>query len=130
MATGFLTSSVLKSQVSRRARRQLTICSSRGGINTVKICGIHTPEDARMVVEEAKNLLPEELSLMLGMIMWPGSKRHVPIDVASEIACVAKEAEIPSVGVFVDEDASTMTAARDGAGSKELKDSSSKDVLY
>ncbi|KAJ8908999.1 hypothetical protein NDN08_005698 [Rhodosorus marinus] len=116
MTIAFLTPVVLKSKVSPRARRHLTMSSSRGGVNTVKICGMHTPEDARMVVEEARNLLPEDVSLMLGMIMWPGSKRYVSTDVASKIACIAKDAGIPSVGVFVDEDANTMIAARDAAG--------------
>ncbi len=60
----------------------------------VKICGITREEDARLAVQN--NVWA------IGMIMWPASPRHVPLQQAAEIADSArKSTEI--AGVFVDQ---------------------------
>ena len=48
---------------------------------------------------------------MLGMIMWPNTKRAVSQKVAQDIAAVAADHGIQSVGVFVDESASQIEDA-------------------
>lgn len=41
---------------------------------------------------------------MIGLILWPKSKRSVDLANAKEIAAATKEAGAVPVGVFVDED--------------------------
>ena len=48
---------------------------------------------------------------MLGMIMWQKAKRAVSTSVAKDIASVAEDYGIKSVGVFVDEDAEQIQDA-------------------
>lgn len=48
---------------------------------------------------------------MLGMIMWQKAKRAVSTSVAKDIASVAEDYGIKSVGVFVDEDAQQIQDA-------------------
>lgn len=45
-----------------------------------------------------------------GMIMWQKAKRAVSADTARAIAAVARGAGAKAVGVFVDEDAATISA--------------------
>jgi phosphoribosylanthranilate isomerase len=47
------------------------------------------------------------------MILWPNSKRSVPLSEAKEISRVAKSYGAESVGVFVDDDNSTILRSSD-----------------
>jgi phosphoribosylanthranilate isomerase len=58
----------------------------------VKICGITRPEDALLCVEAGVDAL--------GFNFWPGSKRHVQVELAREIAA-ALPSGVLRVGVFV-----------------------------
>lgn len=74
----------------------------------VKMCGITCPRDAELAAEAGANLL--------GMIMWPHSKRSVSLEVAKEISKVARECGAEPVGVFVDDDLNTIVQAADISG--------------
>lgn len=72
------------------------------------MCGITCPRDAELAAEAGANLL--------GMIMWPHSKRSVSLEVAKEISKVARECGAEPVGVFVDDDLNTIVQAADISG--------------
>jgi len=69
------------------------------------MCGITSAIDAEMAVMAGAKLI--------GMILWPNSKRSVPLSEAKEISRVAKSYGAESVGVFVDDDNSTILRASD-----------------
>jgi len=71
----------------------------------VKMCGITSAIDAEMAVKAGAKLI--------GMILWPNSKRSVPLSEAKEISRVAKSYGAESVGVFVDDDNSTILRSSD-----------------
>ena len=79
--------------------------AGRGAVHTpkVKICGITTVNDAKLAAEAGAD--------MLGMIMWQKTKRAVSEAVAKDIASVAADYGIQSVGVFVDESAQQIEDA-------------------
>ncbi|CAN6163925.1 unnamed protein product [Urochloa humidicola] len=66
----------------------------------VKMCGITSARDAAMAVQVGAKLI--------GMILWPNSKRSVPLSEAKEISRVAKSYGAEPVGVFVDDDEETI----------------------
>lgn len=67
----------------------------------MKICGITNPEDAQHAVNSGADLL--------GMIMWQKAKRAVSAETARAIAEVARQGGAKAVGVFVDEDAASIS---------------------
>jgi len=70
----------------------------------VKICGIRSPEEGRMVVELGADAV--------GLVFYPASSRYVSPERASEI-CAAIPPFVARVGVFVDENPETVaTLAR------------------
>lgn len=73
----------------------------------VKMCGVTSAKDAEMAAQAGANLI--------GMILWPKSKRSVSLLVAKEISKVAREWGAEPVGVFVDDDANTILQASDAS---------------
>uniref|UniRef100_A0A0A9GCN8 phosphoribosylanthranilate isomerase n=1 Tax=Arundo donax TaxID=35708 RepID=A0A0A9GCN8_ARUDO len=71
----------------------------------VKMCGITSARDAETAAEAGAKLI--------GMILWPNSKRSVPLSEAKEISRVAKSYGAEPVGVFVDDDEDTILRASD-----------------
>jgi phosphoribosylanthranilate isomerase len=61
---------------------------------TVKICGVTTPEDARLAVELGASAI--------GMVFWPRSPRYVEAARAREIVA-SLPPFVAAVGVFVDQ---------------------------
>jgi len=71
----------------------------------VKMCGITSARDAAIASKAGAKLI--------GMILWPNSKRSVPLSEAKEISRVAKSYGAEPVGVFVDDDEETILRASD-----------------
>ncbi|KAG1367755.1 putative 60S ribosomal protein L37-1 [Cocos nucifera] len=69
------------------------------------MCGVTSAKDAEMAAQAGANLI--------GMILWPGSKRSVSLLVAKEITKAARACGAEPVGVFVDDDANTILQTSD-----------------
>lgn len=72
-------------------------------LSTVKVCGLVSAADAQLTTTIARALLPPQVELLLGTIVWPRSKRSVSATEARSIARVAHDAGAIPVAVFVDE---------------------------
>lgn len=77
-------------------------------LQAVKICAVTSPSDAELVISTARKYLPVHTDLLVGMILWPHSRRSISLRTATEIAAVAHDAGATPVAVFVDEDAQTI----------------------
>ena len=71
----------------------------------VKICGVTRQGDAMDVASAGADYL--------GLNLWPGSRRHVDVERAAELAAAARAVRpsIAVVGVFVDADLATIVDA-------------------
>ncbi|OAY80564.1 N-(5'-phosphoribosyl)anthranilate isomerase 1, chloroplastic, partial [Ananas comosus] len=89
----------------------------------VKMCGITSARDAEIAAEAGANLI--------GMILWPKSKRSVSLSVAKEISKVARDFGSEPVGVFVDDDIDTILRASDASNIEfiQLHGDGSRDSL-
>ncbi|XP_078177291.1 N-(5'-phosphoribosyl)anthranilate isomerase 1, chloroplastic-like [Carex rostrata] len=74
----------------------------------VKMCGITSARDAETAARAGASLI--------GMILWPKSKRSVSLEAAKEISKVARECGAEPVGVFVDDDLDTILRVADASG--------------
>jgi phosphoribosylanthranilate isomerase len=74
----------------------------------VKMCGITSARDAETAARAGASLI--------GMILWPKSKRSVSLEVAKEISRVARECGAEPVGVFVDDNLDTILRFADASG--------------
>lgn len=74
----------------------------------VKMCGITSARDAETAARAGASLI--------GMILWPKSKRSVSLEAAKEISKVAREWGAEPVGVFVDDDLDTILRVADASG--------------
>lgn len=66
----------------------------------IKVCGVMSPADAQHASKEGANLI--------GMILWPPAKRALTVEQAKDVATAARSCGAEPIGVFVDEDASTI----------------------
>lgn len=89
----------------------------------VKMCGITSAKDAEIAAKAGAKLI--------GMILWPNSKRSVPLSEAKEISRVAKSYGAEPVGVFVDDDTETILRASDSCDLEliQLHGDSSRELL-
>lgn len=75
-------------------------------MTAVKICGITRLEDAQAAADAGASFI--------GLVLWPGSPRHVELDQAAAIIAKLPKTVLP-VGVFVDPSAAEIdTAAKAG----------------
>ncbi|KAL6876476.1 hypothetical protein ACP4OV_013048 [Aristida adscensionis] len=89
----------------------------------VKMCGITSAKDAEMAARAGAKLI--------GMILWPNSKRSVLLSEAKEISRVAKSYGAEPVGVFVDDDEETILRVSDSCNLEliQLHGDSSRELL-
>ncbi|KAI4965148.1 hypothetical protein ZWY2020_057380, partial [Hordeum vulgare] len=94
---------------SKRAGASISLTSSAEGAERnepiVKMCGITSARDAEFAAKAGAKLI--------GMILWPKSKRSVQLAEAKEISRVAKSYGAEAVGVFVDDDEETILRVSD-----------------
>lgn len=75
------------------------------------MCGIVSEHDAIMTTRIFREEMPDQVKLMLGMIVWPGSKRSVSRSTARAITKVALGSSATPIGVFVDESSDEIACA-------------------
>ncbi|KAG1661001.1 hypothetical protein FOA52_007166 [Chlamydomonas sp. UWO 241] len=96
--------------IARPARQRMMMAAvSRSGASTqIKICGVTNADDAAAAADAGADFV--------GMIMWQKAKRGVSDDASAAIAQAASSRGALPVGVFVDEDASTINRRCAAAG--------------
>ncbi|MCL7051883.1 hypothetical protein MKW94_013002, partial [Papaver nudicaule] len=102
-STNRLRFSTIRSGLSEYASVSSVQENCRRDLPLVKMCGITSARDAAIAAKAGANLI--------GMIIWPKSKRSVSLSVAKEISKIAKSYGAEAVGVFVDDDANTILRA-------------------
>lgn len=83
---------------------------SNSSLKAVKVCAVVSQKDAQMIVSMAKKLLPADVQLLVGMILWPNSRRSVDLRTAAQISRIAVKSGALPVAVFVDETVETMNS--------------------
>lgn len=69
----------------------------------IKICGLTHAEHVAAAVEADADLI--------GLVLWPGSPRHVSLDDAVDLASIARLGGLETVALVVDPDDALVTAA-------------------
>lgn len=82
-----------------------------GDLQAVKICAVTSAADAALVCKVSRRVLPDDTRLLLGMILWPHSRRSVDKQTARAISAIARGAGATPVAVFVDEDEEAIRRA-------------------
>jgi len=82
--------------------------SAARDLQVVKVCGVVTANDAKLVATMCREILPVHTELLVGMILWPRSRRSVTPDVARSIADMTLRLGAKPVAVFVDETVEEM----------------------
>lgn len=73
-------------------------------LRALKVCAVTSPADAELIASIGLELLPVHTDLLIGMILWPKSRRSISISCAREIVSIAHSFGATPVAVFVDED--------------------------
>ncbi|KAF8730787.1 hypothetical protein HU200_016650 [Digitaria exilis] len=117
-------------KMARYARQQTTVAAPLSSTledvkrtePIVKMCGITSAKDAETAAKAGAKLIG---------ILWPNSKRSVPLSGAKEISRVAKSYAAEPVGVFVDDDIETILRASDSCDLEliQLHGDSSRELL-
>lgn len=76
--------------------------------SVIKVCGVTSPEDAKLAASGGANLI--------GMIMWPKAGRSVSLETARAIALETRQHGSEAVGVFVDESAEKIASICEAVG--------------
>ncbi|CAN8063774.1 unnamed protein product [Agarophyton chilense] len=84
------------------------LSSPTPSLKAVKVCAVVCPKDAEMIVAAAKEVLPANIELLIGMILWPNSRRSINKTTAYQISTVAARLGAQPVAVFVDETVKQM----------------------
>lgn len=71
------------------------------------MCGITSARDAAMAADAGADLI--------GMILWPNSKRSVSLTAAKEISRAARDHGAEPVGVFVDDNSDEILRAAEAS---------------
>ena len=91
-----------------RKTTQVVVNANSSTTKTIKVCGVTSPEDAKLASSGGANLI--------GMILWPKAPRSVSLETARAIAEESRRHGSEAVGVFVDESAQTIASVCDAVG--------------
>jgi phosphoribosylanthranilate isomerase len=95
---------------------------SLGPLKRIKVCGVTSLEDARKIVNAREScLLPPDVELLIGMILWPSSVRSIDLPTAKEIVEYSTSEHAVPVGVFVDETRDQILSACEMTGLRTVQ---------